>query len=130
MTYYIGLVHKEKDSAYGVQFPDVLGCFSASDDMDHVVSNATEALSLWAEDMTPPTPRSLEEIVSESDIAADLAGGAFLISVPLTENDTRVVSANISMERGMLKAIDTAAKRRKLTRSAFLAQAARNEINR
>ena len=130
MTYYIGLVHKEKDSAYGVQFPDVPGCFSAADDMDHVVSNATEALSLWAEDMTPPTPRSLEEIVSEADIAADLAGGAFLISVPLTENDTRVVSANISMERGMLKAIDTAAKRRKLTRSAFLAQAARNEINR
>src|SRR3990170_5159601 len=130
MTYYIGLVHKEKDSAFGVQFPDVPGCFSASDDMDHVVSNATEALSLWAEDMTPPAPRSLEEIVSEADIAADLAGGAFLISVPLTENDTRVVSANISMERGMLKAIDTAAKRRKLTRSAFLAQAARNEINR
>ena len=130
MTYYIGLVHKEKDSAFGVQFPDVPGCFSASDDMDHVVSNATEALSLWAEDMTPPAPRSLEEIVSEADIAADLASGAFLISVPLTENDTRVVSANISMERGMLKAIDSAAKRRKLTRSAFLAQAARNEINR
>jgi predicted RNase H-like HicB family nuclease len=130
MTYYIGLVHKEKDSAFGVQFPDVPGCFSASDDMDHVVSNATEALSLWAEDMTPPTPRCLEEIISETDIATDLAGGAFLISVPLTENDTRVVSANISMERGMLKAIDSAAKRRKLTRSAFLAQAARNEINR
>jgi len=130
MTYYIGLVHKEKDSAFGVQFPDVPGCFSASDDMDHVVSNATEALSLWAEDMTPPAPRSLEKIISETDIAADLARGAFLISVPLTENDTRVVSANISMERGMLKAIDTAAKRRKLTRSAFLTQAARNEINR
>jgi predicted RNase H-like HicB family nuclease len=130
MTYYIGLVHKEKDSAFGVQFPDVPGCFSASDDMDHVVSNATEALSLWAEDMTPPKPRNLEEIVSETDIAAELADGAFLISVPLTENDTRVVSANISMERGMLKAIDTAAKRRKLTRSAFLTQAARNEINR
>jgi predicted RNase H-like HicB family nuclease len=130
MTYFIGLVHKEKGSAFGVQFPDVPGCFSASDDMDHVVSNATEALSLWAEDMTPPAPRSLEEIISDADIAADLAGGAFLISVPLTENDARVVSANISMERGMLKAIDTAAKRRKLTRSAFLAQAARNEINR
>ena len=130
MTYYIGLVHKDKDSAYGVQFPDLPGCFSASDDMDHVVSNATEALSLWAEDATPPAPSSLEEIISDSDIAADLAAGAFLISVPLTENDTRVVSANISMERGMLKAIDTAAKQRKLTRSAFLTQAARNEINR
>ena len=130
MAYYIGLVHKDKDSAYGVQFPDVPGCFSASDDMDHVVSNATEALSLWAEDAVPPLPRSLEDIIAETDIAADLASGAFLISVPLIENDTRVVSANISMERGMLKAIDSAAKRRKLTRSAFLTHAARNEINR
>jgi predicted RNase H-like HicB family nuclease len=87
MTYYTGLVHKEKDSAFGVQFPDVPGCFSASDDMDHVASNATEALSLWAEDMTPPAPRSLEDIISEADVAAELAGGAFLISVPLTEID-------------------------------------------
>ena len=85
MTYYIGLVHKEKDFAFGVQFPDVPGCFSASDDMDHVVSNATEALSLWAEDMIPPAPRSLEEIISETNIAADLADCAFLISVSLSE---------------------------------------------
>jgi predicted RNase H-like HicB family nuclease len=129
MTYYVGLVHKEKDSAFGVQFPDVPGCFSAADDMNHVVSNATEALSLWAEDAALQAPRSPEEIISDKEIAVELAAGAFLISVPLTENDTRVVSVNISMERGMLKAIDSAAKRRKLTRSAFLAQAARNEIN-
>ncbi len=50
--------------------------------------------------------------------------------MPLVEHDTRVVSANISLERGMLKAIDEAAKRRKLTRSAFLAQAAKHEIER
>jgi hypothetical protein len=75
-------------------------------------------------------PRSLEDIIAETDIAADLAAGAFLISVPLIENDGRVVSANISMERGVLKAIDMAARQRKLTRSAFLTQAARNEINR
>ena len=130
MTYYIGLVHKEKNSAFGVQFPDVPGCFSAADDMDHVVSNATEALSLWAEDATLSAPRSPEKIISDQAIAAELAAGAFLISVPLTAIDTRVVSANISLERGMLRAIDSAAKRRKLTRSAFLAQAARNEINR
>ncbi len=130
MTYYIGLVHKESGSAFGVQFPDVPGCFSAADEMDHVVSNAAEALSLWAEDTTLPAPRSIENIVSDKDVAAELAGGAFLISVPLNENDTRVVSANISLERGMLKAIDAAARRRRLTRSAFLAQAARNEIKR
>jgi HicB_like antitoxin of bacterial toxin-antitoxin system len=50
------------------------------------------------------------------------------VSVPFVENDTRVVSANISLESGVLKAIDTEAKRRKLTRSAFLVQAAKREL--
>lgn len=130
MTYYVALVHKEKGSSYGVQFPDVPGCFSAADDMEHVVSNAAEALSLWAEDAALPAARAVEKIVSDKAVAKELSAGAFLISVPFQENDTRVVSANISLERGMLKAIDEAAKRRKLTRSAFLAQAARKEIAR
>jgi predicted RNase H-like HicB family nuclease len=130
MTYFIGLVHKEKDSSFGVQFPDLPGCFSAADEMDDVIANAAEALSLWAEDEALPTPRDIGALTADSSVAADLAQGAFLISVPVTENDTRVVSANISLERGMLKAIDSAAKKRKLTRSAFLVQAARNEIAR
>lgn len=130
MTHYIALVHKDPDSSFGVQFPDVPGCFSAADDLDELISNAAEALSLWAEDEVPPKPRSHEALLKDRDITTELAAGAFLISVPLVSNDTRVVSANISLERGMLKAIDEAAKRRKLTRSAFLAQAARNEIER
>ncbi len=130
MKQYFAIVHKEKGSAFGVQFPDLPGCFSAADDMEFLIGNASEALSLWAEDAKMPTPRQIEKIIADRDIASELADGAFLISVPLTENDTRVVSANISLERGVLKAIDTAAKRRKLTRSAFLSQAAKNEINR
>jgi predicted RNase H-like HicB family nuclease len=116
MTYFIALVHKDVDSSFGVQFPDIPGCFSAADEMDDVVANAAEALSLWAEDTDMPHPRSIQEIIADREIAAELAAGAFLVSVPFTENDTRVVSANISLERGMLKAIDAAAKRRKLTR--------------
>jgi predicted RNase H-like HicB family nuclease len=130
MSHYIALVHKDHDSAFGVQFPDVPGCFSASDRMDDLVGNAMEALSFWAEDEAMPAARSIEQIVADPEIAAELAAGAFLVSVPFAKNDARLVTANISMERGMLKAIDAAAKRRKLTRSAFLAQAARHEIGR
>jgi predicted RNase H-like HicB family nuclease len=130
MTHYIALVHKDPASSFGVQFPDVQGCFSAADSMDDLVGNAMEALSLWAEDEAMLKPRAIEEIVADPDIATELAAGAFLISVPFAANDARLVTANISMERGMLKAIDAAAKRRKLTRSAFLAQAARHEIGR
>jgi predicted RNase H-like HicB family nuclease len=130
MTHFIALVHKDKSSAFGVQFPDVPGCFSAADDMDDLVANAMEALSLWAEDQPLPKARSIDALKRDKEIARELAEGAFLLSVPFVENDARVVSANISLERGTLKAIDAEAKRRKLTRSSFLAQAAKNEISR
>lgn len=130
MPHFIALVHKEKNSAFGVQFPDIPGCFSAADSMDNLVANATEALSLWAEDTQLPPPSSVEKIAASKAISMELAEGAFLLAIPYTENDTRVVTANISLERGVLKAIDEAAKLRKLTRSAFLSQAAKNEIKR
>ncbi len=130
MTHYIALVHKDADSSFGVQFPDLAGCFSAADFMDDLVGNAMKALSLWAEDEVMPKPRLIEAIVADEEVAQELKEGAFLVSVPFAVNDTRLVTANISMERGMLKAIDAEAKRRKLTRSAFLAQAARHEIKR
>jgi metal-responsive CopG/Arc/MetJ family transcriptional regulator len=48
--------------------------------------------------------------------------------VPFIEDTTRTVRANVTFDKGMLDAIDTAAKERGLTRSAFLASAARKEI--
>jgi hypothetical protein len=63
-------------------------------------------------------------------VASDLAHGAFLIAVPLIEDDARVVRANITMESGMMRAVDATARARGLTRSAFLAQAARRAIER
>ena len=128
MPHYFALVEKELDSAFGVIFPDAPNCFSACDDLNDVVKNATEALSFYAEDAELPVPRSIDELKLDKSIAAALAQGAFLISVPVIENDARVVRANITMEAGLLSAIDETAKARKLTRSAFLAQAARREI--
>jgi predicted RNase H-like HicB family nuclease len=128
MHYYIAVVHKDQDTAYGVHFPDVPGCFSAADDIENIIPNAIEALSLYSEDAELPQPSPIEQIRADSQVAADLAGGAFLLAVPMIENDARVVRANITLESGMLKAIDAEANARGLTRSAFLAQAARRAI--
>lgn len=128
MRYYIAVIHKDEGSSYGVHFPDVPGCFSAADTLDEVVPNATEALALYAEDMALPDPRDLEAIRTDEGVQADIAGGAILMAIPHIENDSRVERVNITVEAGLLKAIDIAAKSRKLTRSAFLAQAARHEI--
>lgn len=128
MRHYFALVHKDEDSAFGVQFPDVEGVFSAADKAEKIVPNAIEALRLYAEDAELPEPSSHADILRRPDIKEELAKGAFLVQVPLIETDTAVVRANVSFERGLLRAIDEAAAARGLTRAAFLASAARKEI--
>jgi hypothetical protein len=54
-------------------------------------------------------------------------GGVFAY-VPLVLDTGRPVKANLSLDAGLLNAIDEAAERRGLTRSAFLASAAREKI--
>jgi predicted RNase H-like HicB family nuclease len=130
MRHYLAVVEKEPESAFGIIFPDVPGCISASDSEELVMQNAVEALRLWAEDQTMPPPSPYEEVVRQPEIAEILQCGGYLISVPLIENDTAIVRANVTFERGVLRAIDDAAKQRGITRSAFLASAARKEIER
>jgi predicted RNase H-like HicB family nuclease len=50
MKTFIALVHKDEDSAWGVSFPDLPGCFSAADTLADVLPQAGEALELWFED--------------------------------------------------------------------------------
>jgi len=126
MKTFIALVHKEADSAWGVSFPDLPGCFSAADTLEDVLPNACEALELWFEDAGDIAPRSMEQVRAE--VAEDLAAGAFLLAVPRVTRNHQTVRVNLSLDRGILEAIDSAAAARKLTRSAFIAEAARNEI--
>ncbi len=128
MQYFYAVVHKDEGSAFGVTFPDLPGCFSAADRTDEVLPNACEALELWFEDAANVAPMRLDQV--RQMVAADLVEGAFLIAVPRIRRMGKQVRANISLDRGMLDAIDLAAAERSLTRSAFLADAARNEIER
>lgn len=77
---YFAIVHKDGDSAYGVTFPDLPGCFSAADELDDVLRNAAEALELWLEDGPVAEPGAPAAIAA--DHADDLANGAFLLAVP------------------------------------------------
>ena len=42
---------------------------------------------MWTEDDAMPKPRAIEQIVADLDIAAELAAGAFLVSVPFARNE-------------------------------------------
>jgi predicted RNase H-like HicB family nuclease len=126
MKIFIAVVHKDPGSAYGISFPDVPGCFSAADDLSDVIPNAVEALSLYFDDRPLPEPRDLDVLRTEA--APDIAEGAALIAVPLVETSRTAKRVNISLDKGTLAAIDAAARVRGLTRSAFRAEAATNEI--
>ncbi|MDP0925661.1 type II toxin-antitoxin system HicB family antitoxin [Paracoccus onubensis] len=128
MRYFTAIVHKDEDSAYGLTFPDLPGCFAAADTWDGIPAVAAEALDLWFEDMPDVVPASLDDIRQRKDVAEALAAGAVLMPVPYIPADTALARVNISMERGLLRAIDETAKARGMTRSSFIASSARREL--
>lgn len=129
---YIAFIHKDPDSIYGVSFPDVPGCISAGDTIDDAVRNAVEALSghvrmLEADGDPVPSPRDFDAIMNDPDLAEDREGAMTTI-VPLVRDRGSSTRINVSLDLGLLEAIDAAARERGQTRSAFLASAARREI--
>jgi predicted RNase H-like HicB family nuclease len=129
---YIAFIHKDPDSAYGVSFPDVPGCISAGDTIDEAVRNAVEALSghvrmLEADGDPVPSPRDFDAIMNDPELAEDREGAMTTI-VPLLRDRGSSTRINVSLDLGLLEAIDAAARERGQTRSAFLASAARREI--
>jgi predicted RNase H-like HicB family nuclease len=132
MSRYVALVDGHS-GAYGVVVPDLPGCSSGGATVDEALVNAQEAVSLWADEMLAqggeiPAPRAMEAALEDPDIAAAIGEGAALALVPLVRNSGQPTRANISLDRGLLEAIDEAAAARGLTRSAFLATAAREKI--
>ena len=49
MRQYIGLIHKDAHSDYGVSFPDFPGCITAGRDLDDARAMAEEVLALHVE---------------------------------------------------------------------------------
>lgn len=131
MARYIALIDGEA-GAYGAAFPDCPGCTAMGDTMDETIANAAEALREWMDDRQTatiglPQPRTVEALRLDPEIAADMAQ-AIVASIPLLLDSGRSVRANLSLDAGLLAEIDEAARERRLTRSAFLASAAREKI--
>jgi predicted RNase H-like HicB family nuclease len=132
MARYVALIDGEA-GAYGVTVPDLPGCTSGGSTTDEALRHAVEAVRLWAEDAIAdgeelPPPRSAEALRADPEVAQALADGAALAIVPLLLDAGRPAKANLSLDAGLLAAIDEAAAAHGLTRSAFLASAAREKI--
>jgi hypothetical protein len=100
--------------------------------LSEALADAANALAFHVEGMRDdkepiPAPRELDEIVADPALTEDREG-AFLTLVPLIEDRGISKRVNISLDPGLLEAIDEAAKERGMTRSNFLASAARQAL--
>ncbi len=130
--HYVALVHKDPDSAFGVSFPDLPGCYSAGDSLEEATRNAVSGLGAfvrWLEaDGDPvPAPRTPDEILADPRLKDDLQGAAIIL-VPLVRDLGSTTRINVSLDLGLLQAVDAEAKQRRQTRSAFIASAVRKEL--
>ena len=133
MKRYIAIVDGE-DGAYGISFPDAPGCVAMAATFDEVMAAGSDVLAEWVGDVRAsglpvPPPRTAEEIRrGDAEVAELLESGAVIASVPLILDTGRPARANISIDAGLLNAVDIEARRHGVTRSAFLAAAAREKI--
>lgn len=128
MRNYIGLIHKDADSDYGVSFPDFPGLVTAGTDLDDARAMAEEALALHIEGLAEdgeaiPEPSTLEAVMADAE---NQDGVAILVGVKTEAK--RAVRVNITLPEDVLKAIDAFAEAQGLTRSGFLVRAATHEI--
>lgn len=118
---------------YGVVFPDLPGCTAMGATIDAALTNAVESLRDWTEVVVArgaaiPEPRTPDAIRADPAFAEDFAEGATLASVVLVRRLGRTEKANMSLDSGVLAAIDAAAKRLGVSRSALVERMAEETL--
>lgn len=121
MARYPALIDGEK-GAYGVTFPDLPGIVAMGASVDEALVNAGEALRDYVieaeaagDAITAPTP--MERVTTPT--------GCTLVSVPFIRVSGRRVRASLTLDEGVAAFIDAEARRRNMTRTAFVEWMAR-----
>ncbi len=130
MRQYIGLIHKDPESDYGVSFPDFPGVATAGRTLDETRLMAVEALAfhiegLVADNEAIPEPSTLETVMADP---ANRDGVAILVAAKTPA--AKAVRVNVTFPEDVLAQIDRYAEAHGFTRSGFLTQAAKRVINR
>lgn len=125
MKYPIAIEPGSENTAYGVVFPDLPGCFSAGDTLEEAYTNAKEAAELWLEEQIDegesiPRPSSIDKLVKDEDFKNWIFG---FVDVDLAQLSDKAERINITLPRRVLLKLDQKAKRAGTTRSAYIAEA-------
>lgn len=126
MLYPIAIEPAKEDSAWGVLFPDLPGCFSAGDTLDEALTNAKEAAELWIEceldsGRSIPNPGSLDSYRKKREYKGWVWG---IVEIDPAALDTAVERVNITVPARVLRRIDRWAVEHGKARSSFLVEAA------
>lgn len=103
--------------AYGVTFPDLPGIVAMGATMDDALLHAEEALR----DYVTETETDGVRVVEASPIEqVSPPAGATLVTIPLIRLSGRTVRANLTLDEGVVAFMDSEARRRQMTRKAFV----------
>ena len=115
---YPALIEGEGDD-YGVVFPDLPGCVAMGHTVEEAIRHAEETLHDWTDSMEElghsiPAPSQLEDV--------EVPAGCALTSILLvkTQRDKPNVRLNLVLDAGVADAITSEARRRGMTRKAYI----------
>ena len=131
MKFFIAIESGDDNHAFGVVVPDLPGCFSEGDTLDEAFDNAKEAIELWCEtviedDGIIPSGKMLAEHQANPEFKDWIWA---MVDVPVEKYLGSAEKINITMPKLLLKWVDDYAKAHGMSRSGFLAQAARQAMH-
>ncbi len=120
---YIAYLHKDKNSDYGVSFPDFPGCITAGSTLEEARRMAAEALAFHIEGMREdgdeiPGPSTLDDLRGDPAMKGAVA---FLVEVKPTEKTIRI---NITARESQIAENHRRTRGVGLTRSSYVVQKA------
>jgi predicted RNase H-like HicB family nuclease len=120
---YIAYLHKDRNSDYGVSFPDFPGCITAGKTLDEASRMAAEALALHIRGMIEDG-EAVPEPSKVDDTAADAAKRGAIAFLVRADPPDATVRVNITARESQLAKIDALAEASGLTRSGYMVRAA------
>ncbi|MBF0368838.1 MAG: type II toxin-antitoxin system HicB family antitoxin [Magnetococcales bacterium] len=126
-TRHFPAIIEQGSSGFGIIFPDFPGCVSFGASIQEAAANAEEALSghlsLMVRDREAiPEPTPLDQIPTDPEVRE---AARILVRADLPKRSVRL---NITLEEALLSRVDGLAKGLGMSRSGFLAEAARRMI--
>jgi predicted RNase H-like HicB family nuclease len=125
---YIAYLQKDRDSDFGVSFPDFPGCVTAGRTLEEARRMAAEALAMHVAGMIEdgevvPEPSNLDALKNDPNMR-----GAVTVLIGVEPVPEKTVRINITARKSQLDAIDRLAGQAKMTRSAYIVQSALNRF--